>query len=198
MKRVTVFVGLYLIVASANNVDASTYHPDFNTWSRSGLWNISLDGTEAHGLATDDPRFTSPYKIASLSTNLYVDSDFGGQQPISLAFDYSCVENPVDQDLSWVEFSYHMSNGGLRTIPLQQNAGFQHMCIVLPPPASQTPAEWLYVEFELYSDSRFGEAPTVTLYVSDFSIQAVPLPPAVWLLGSGLIGLVGLRKKLNK
>ena len=27
--------------------------------------------------------------------------------------------------------------------------------------------------------------------------SAVPLPPTVWLLGSGLIGLVGLRKKFT-
>jgi PEP-CTERM motif len=29
-------------------------------------------------------------------------------------------------------------------------------------------------------------------------MEAVPLPGAVWLLGSGLIGIVGIRRKLNK
>jgi hypothetical protein len=29
-------------------------------------------------------------------------------------------------------------------------------------------------------------------------VSAVPVPPAVWLLGSGLVGLVGLRKRLKK
>jgi hypothetical protein len=28
--------------------------------------------------------------------------------------------------------------------------------------------------------------------------DVVPIPGAVWLLGSGLVGLVGLRKKLKK
>ena len=26
----------------------------------------------------------------------------------------------------------------------------------------------------------------------------VPIPPAAWLLGSGLIGIVGIRKKIKK
>jgi hypothetical protein len=35
-------------------------------------------------------------------------------------------------------------------------------------------------------------------FVDNFSLDPVPIPGAVWLLGSGLIGLVGLRKKLKK
>ncbi|MBW2109346.1 MAG: hypothetical protein JRI36_11885 [Deltaproteobacteria bacterium] len=33
---------------------------------------------------------------------------------------------------------------------------------------------------------------------ANFQIDAVPIPGAVWLLGSGLLGLVGIRKKLHK
>jgi hypothetical protein len=32
----------------------------------------------------------------------------------------------------------------------------------------------------------------------DAQFQAVPVPPAVYLLGAGLLGLVGLRRRLNK
>lgn len=32
---------------------------------------------------------------------------------------------------------------------------------------------------------------------ANWNIQAVPTPAAIWLLGSGLIGLFGMRKKLN-
>jgi hypothetical protein len=32
--------------------------------------------------------------------------------------------------------------------------------------------------------------------VIEYQTNAVPIPPTVWLLGSGLVGLVGLRKKL--
>jgi len=34
--------------------------------------------------------------------------------------------------------------------------------------------------------------------IQDLVIQPVPIPPAVWLLGSGLLGLVGLRRKFRK
>ena len=34
--------------------------------------------------------------------------------------------------------------------------------------------------------------------VHDGDIGAVPIPGAIWLLGSGLIGLVGFRKKIRK
>jgi hypothetical protein len=30
------------------------------------------------------------------------------------------------------------------------------------------------------------------------NFTAVPLPPAVWLLGSGLIGLVAVRRRMKK
>jgi len=32
----------------------------------------------------------------------------------------------------------------------------------------------------------------------DLLIQPVPIPPAVWLLGSGLIGLIGIRRRFKK
>jgi len=35
-------------------------------------------------------------------------------------------------------------------------------------------------------------------YNHSFRIGAVPLPPSVWLLGSGLLGLLGLRRKFKK
>ena len=33
--------------------------------------------------------------------------------------------------------------------------------------------------------------------VANWNIQAVPTPAVTWLLGSGLIGLFGMRKKFN-
>lgn len=47
------------------------------------------------------------------------------------------------------------------------------------------------------SSSLIGTADSVGL-VAGFTTQVVPIPGAIWLLGSGLVGLVGLRKKLKK
>jgi hypothetical protein len=32
----------------------------------------------------------------------------------------------------------------------------------------------------------------------DFKVSAVPIPPAIWFLGSGIVGLVGVRRKFRK
>lgn len=34
--------------------------------------------------------------------------------------------------------------------------------------------------------------------LDDISVNAVPIPGAIWLLGSGLIGLIGMRRKFRK
>jgi hypothetical protein len=51
-----------------------------------------------------------------------------------------------------------------------------------------------------FRDPQGGSWTSWTAQVSAFRISgtAVPIPGAVWLLGSGLIGLVGLRRKLKK
>lgn len=51
------------------------------------------------------------------------------------------------------------------------------------------------IRFTLHSDD-----PGDHLYLDNiiFSGDAVPIPGAVWLLGSGLIGIVGIRKKFKK
>jgi hypothetical protein len=37
-----------------------------------------------------------------------------------------------------------------------------------------------------------------SFYVSEIQLQAVPIPAAVWLLGSGLVGLVAIRRKRTR
>jgi hypothetical protein len=63
----------------------------------------------------------------------------------------------------------------------------------------------LYILPDIGLDFKFdsgmiGLATTDEATFNNFSItgNAVPIPGAVWLLGSGLIGLVGIRKKLKK
>jgi hypothetical protein len=46
-----------------------------------------------------------------------------------------------------------------------------------------------------FLDSSTGQASPI---IDNIKISTVPLPPAAWLLGTGLIGLVGLRRRLKK
>jgi hypothetical protein len=50
-------------------------------------------------------------------------------------------------------------------------------------------------EFIAYAASHDTE---LTYYDASLVVTAVPIPGAFWLLGSGLIGIVGIRKKYNK
>ncbi len=51
-------------------------------------------------------------------------------------------------------------------------------------------------EFRISTSSGGGNLAHVCL--DDLTINPVPIPGAVWLLGSGLIGLVGIRRRFNK
>ena len=47
---------------------------------------------------------------------------------------------------------------------------------------------------DLYEDTDFQ----VILTGNTYTVTAIPIPSALWLLGSGLIGIVGVRRKLVK
>lgn len=43
--------------------------------------------------------------------------------------------------------------------------------------------------------ASFGNQVPLTLTVNDASISAVPIPAAVWLFGSGIVGLIGASRR---
>ena len=51
--------------------------------------------------------------------------------------------------------------------------------------------------FDVYGYGSGDGTPDVTFF-DDATIEVVPIPAAVWLLGSGLIGMFGLRRKFKK
>jgi len=62
----------------------------------------------------------------------------------------------------------------------------------------ESSVEWTHARFRFSSDGGLlptGEAPNGEVEDYSIHINSVPIPPAVLLLGSGLIGLVGLKRK---
>lgn len=51
------------------------------------------------------------------------------------------------------------------------------------------------LEFQLTSSDMGEWGMNTPAYFAMDSMSAVPLPPAVWLLGSGLLGLIGIRRR---
>ncbi len=51
---------------------------------------------------------------------------------------------------------------------------------------------------ELYFDNSFSQLNGTTVFTADFGFQAVPVPAAVWLFGSGLLGLVGVARRKQR
>jgi hypothetical protein len=52
--------------------------------------------------------------------------------------------------------------------------------------------------FSGIDEIRFTTAANKYWMMDNANMAPVPIPPTVWLLGSGLIGLVGLRRRFNK
>ena len=53
-------------------------------------------------------------------------------------------------------------------------------------------------EFFIYTGGEGSEFGEYGGYDVEFSVSNVPLPGGIWLLGTGLIGIIGIRRKLKK
>jgi len=73
------------------------------------------------------------------------------------------------------------------------NAGVVTNTLFMTFPGGSLDGATINFGFKNAGDTTFGVA-TWSL----MEMTSVPIPAAVWLLGSGLVGIVGLRKKFNK
>ena len=119
-----------------------------------------------------------------------------------------------------VDFSVDASPGDLpggNPIGFDVTAGFLADSDSPPPKKGINPGEWLGILFDLQSGASFDDVISqlgdgrlrIGLHVQSIgtndgsesfvnNMTAVPIPGAVWLLGTGLIGTVGLTRKLKK
>jgi len=58
--------------------------------------------------------------------------------------------------------------------------------------------DYISVNFETDAIAYVNIVGAFNTTIDDFEYGAVPIPGAVWLLGSGLVGIVGIRRKFKK
>ena len=118
-----------------------------------------------------------------------------------------------------VDFSQGASPGDLpggNTIGFDVTAGFLADSDPAVPQNGINPGEWLGISFDLKTDASFDDVISqlgdgqlrIGLHVQSIgtiggsesfvnNMTVIPIPSAVWLLGAGMVGLVGLRRKFR-
>lgn len=159
--------------------DTTAGSPAFSATLTPGTPGVLIDGSyQAEGeifsslyLGTSDPNFSWNYRMD------FYTSEFGNTGPlapppsINLATGYADLSS---FNIRWYEIGFESI--GATNVPIIQNPdGSYHL-------------SWQLVG---------GFSPTGTSTVT-MDIAPVPLPAAVWMLGSGLLGLVGVGRRFRK
>lgn len=97
----------------------------------------------------------------------------------------------IDCSVPFVSFTTTDASGNY-SLPLSwSTGGFAVWVDLTTVPGGFTPT----TATSLYYDNSFGALQGTTIADADFGFQAVPVPAAVWLFGSGLLGLVGVVRR---
>jgi len=154
---------------------------DFTSWT--ATTNIGID---SNAIDAKSGRYSAVWNDASPATLSQTLNTVNGQGYTvdfwaSVGAGYS-NENPF--------FTVKFGNSVLTDIrdlsdPANWSVNYQHFVFGVTGSGNDT------LMFGVYSPESEG-------WLDDVSVTPVPIPGALWLLGSGLFGLVGLRRKLAK
>ncbi len=196
----TILTALVACLLAAGSVSAATVSLDGTT-----LANFEQLSSSAPGIT-----YLTDYDLAtyaSFSTSWRVTTVKWGTATVGLNnlsgvtwtnADTLSIAIRNDDENRW-SFSFHVSDGvhssstGLISLAPDQTEKFSLSLaqLVLTGPLS--------VGVTVQSQNPWPSRPTGGYdRTAEYTLASVPVPPALWFLGSGLLGLVGMRKRLNK
>lgn len=206
-KMILAGVVLLVVMPVMNQAAAviSTFDSDLEGWTGSGAalsWSTT-EGNPSGSLSSSDnaddwaqviapAKFLGPWQsTGTVSADIKGGS---GEFPAFVISDgntsYEYVFSTKADQSSWQNFSASLSDSGWKLI----QTGNQNWYYWSPPIGTETLATVLQnvTDFHIRTDLAGG---LDRVYLDNINAPtAVPLPPSVWLLGSGLLGLLGFRR----
>jgi hypothetical protein len=184
---------MLLMTAWVLSFEATAASIDLNDFFSDPEVTVTPDGTSAFFtesefstvvLLTNDPFLGDPFIIIpSASTFLtfdYVFNEASGDDDQFSAYLFFAPDGPFFGVLD--QFSVESTSAGMVSFDLSDYV------------VSGTEVLQLGLQFELFD--RAGGSTNSTATISNLALtQVVPVPAAVWLFGTGLLGLIGLARR---
>lgn len=173
-----VLMGLFnspVFAATVNGVSCAdagancTVDAGINLTGLTEVYNVMPDGFGVIEVGSLDYADTYLTQFTSLnSANLTVDSSYSGSDFCSSC--YLLIDSGLDDTTNDVKFLFDLSSGALAWDGMAQ------------------------LSIDSFFSDIGGTIASISLY-EDLSVSPVPVPAAIWLFGSALLGFIGFSRK---